>query len=187
MVYQNQVYPLVPRTQVILDKTKCTNKPHPSPSSTQTPPTNTSAPGSLATCNAIKRLVINTPINQCHTNPVCDTLDCTTMGYRSLYQILPCSNPPAVHVTLYNANNAVIFNRTITNSTSVPLPLNSKLVITVHHDKPDAIGLEVNRYSVMRHCSNILTWNYSTIIMANKSIHNIVHYLKQFYSFSKGL
>ena len=149
MVYQNQVYSLVPRTQVILDKTKCTTKPHPSPSLTQTPPTNTSAHDSLATCNAIKQLA--TQLNQCHTNSACDTLDCTTLGYRSLYQILPCSNPPAVHVTLYNTNNAVIFNRTITNSTSVSLPFNSKLVITVHHDKPDAIGLEVNRYSVTRH------------------------------------
>ena len=142
---------IIPYTEIPIDRCDCANVVCPTttyPPSTQTPPTSTSAPVSLATCNAIKQLA--NKLNQCHTNPACDTLDCSTLGYRSLYQILPCSNPPAVHVTLYNTNNAVIFNRTITNSTSVPLPLNSKLVITVHHDKPDAIGLEVNRYSVMR-------------------------------------
>ena len=149
--------PIIPYTEIPIDRCDCPNVVCPttsyslSPSSTQTPPTNTSAPGSLATCNAIKRLITDNLINKCHTNSACDTLDCTTLGYRSLYQILPCSNPPAVHVTLYNTNNTVIFNRTITNSTSVPLPFNSKLVITVHHDKPDAIGVEVNRYFVMRH------------------------------------
>ena len=119
-----------------------------SPSSTQTPPSNTSAPGSLTTCNAIKRLA--TQLSTCHANPACDTLDCTAGGYRSKYQILPCSNPPAVHVTLYNPNKAVIFNQTITNSTTVGLPFNSKLIITVHHDKPDAIGLEVSKCFITR-------------------------------------
>ena len=79
-----------------------------------------------------------------------DTLNCTTECYRSIYQILPCSNPPAVHVTLYNPNKVVIFNCTITNSTTVVQPLNSKLIITVHHNKPDAIGLEVSKCSITR-------------------------------------
>ena len=105
---------------------------------------------SLATCNSIKQLATNTTLNKCHTNPACDTLDCTTLGYRSKYQILPCSNPPALHVTLYNRNKDVIFNHTITNSTSVGLPLNSKLIIIVYHDKPDAIELEVSKCSIMR-------------------------------------
>ena len=70
--------------------------------------------------------------------------------YRSKYKILLCSIPPAVHVTLYNPNKTVIFNRTITNSTGMGLPLNSKFVIIVYHNKPDAIGLKVSRSSIMR-------------------------------------
>ena len=146
--------PIIPYTEIPINRSDCANVVCPtityplSSSSNQTPPTNTSAPGFLATCNAIKQLA--TQLSTCHANPACDTLNCTTLGYRSIYQILPCSNPPAVHVTLYNPDKVVIFNRTITNSTTVMLPLNSKLIITVHHDKLDAIGLEVSKCSITR-------------------------------------
>ena len=85
-------------------------------------------------------MAINT---YCRTNPACDTLDCIAQSYRSLYQILPCSNPPAVRVTAYDFEG-VVFNGVVTNYTNVSLPYYSKLMITVNHDKPDAIRLEVS-------------------------------------------
>ena len=112
-----------------MDKTNCTNETYPLPT-----------PISQVSCNAIKQVAINT---YCRTNPDCDTLDCITEGYGSLYQILPCSNPPAVHVIAYEFED-VIFNGVVTNYTNVSLPFDIELVITVNHDKPDAIGLEVS-------------------------------------------
>lgn len=85
-------------------------------------------------------------MRQCTTNRACDTLQCTTVGYRSSFQILPCNKPPGFHVTLYNPDGREIYNGIVTNSTVIPLSeaAGLYLVIIIKHNETDSIGIEVS-------------------------------------------
>ena len=137
MIAGSQSYRLIPETQIILDKSICTETPLPTASPT------TSSAISNETCESLKNIANRVNgLTKCTTNDVCDTLDCTTLGYDSHFQIKPCNNPPAVHATVYDPDGDLVYDRVLTNTTDIVIPGVGNLHVVIH-DTPDAIGLQV--------------------------------------------
>lgn len=137
-----QRYYLVPESQIILDKSHCgpninTTIPIPSP----TP----SSPTDPKICNALTSIA-NQPQSQCTTNAECDGLICNILNYyKGQFQILPCNDPPGLHVTLRDENNEIIYDNVITNTTTIPLSeaLELSLVVYFHKIRVDTLELQV--------------------------------------------
>ena len=147
LIFNNSAYRVVPRSQVILDKSKC-NMVTPSPTLT-TPTitpfiTPTPVPISSETCNKIRQIAASPTVRtSCTTNTRCDTVTCITLGYTSIIQILPCYNPPALYIVLKDQNQNVVVRKIVTNSTIIPIPRNViQLNVTLKH-KENRIGIEV--------------------------------------------
>lgn len=133
---------LVPESQIILDKTHCEVNVVPT-SPTAVPSPTSKAPTDPKICNALKNIAQNQP--QCTTNPDCDTVICNTLNYESQFQVLPCHDPPGLHVRVYDENNELIYDKIVTNSTEVPLSesLGISLMINFQSTGVDTLELEV--------------------------------------------
>ena len=80
----------------------------------------------------------------------CDGIECNIVGYKIQFQILPCRNPPGIHVTVYNFNNVLVYDEVITNTTQIGLSPRFGVVIIVHETKGfNSIGLEVSYLSII--------------------------------------
>ena len=126
-----------------MDKTHCDSNVAPTRSTTLPTPTPKS-PTDPKICNTLKNIAQSQP--QCTTNPDCDTVICKTLNYRSEFQVLPCHDPPGLHVRVYDENGELIYDQIVTNSTEVPLsePLGISLMINFHSTGVDTLELEVH-------------------------------------------
>ena len=119
------------------------------PSPTLTTPTitpfitSTPVPISSETCTKIKQIAANPMVGTCTTNTRCDTVTCTSLGYTSVIQILPCYNPPALYIVLKDQNQNVVVRKIVTSNTIISIPGSViQLDVTLKH-KENSIGIEV--------------------------------------------
>ena len=113
-LYSSSVVTVVPRQQVILDKTGCTP---PTPT-----PTQPGSPFTAATCARLQKTAANTGIIfTCSVEDGCTGLTCHGLNHRMDLTIIPCNTPPAFNVMLFNSSNALIYNKNITNQTTIPV------------------------------------------------------------------
>lgn len=134
-IVSNQVFHVVPQSQVILDKTNCTKM---GGASMTTPSIifPTPVPVSSETCAKLMELAAVSLSKDCSVNELCNTVSCNTFGYRSRFQILPCHDPPGFHVVLYDIDGSVFYNGIITNSTSIHLAFSQfNLLIVVRQNR----------------------------------------------------
>lgn len=145
---QKNWYEVIPNTQVILDYTKC---PHPpidnrSPAPLQ-PTINHKSQGiSPETCNALK--IVRDKINEndmatCELNANCDTITCeANKQYLVEFRLSPCEDPPTFHMVLSN-NEDILYEGTITETTSIPIMTMAKFTITLKH-REDSVNVKVS-------------------------------------------
>lgn len=87
-------------------------------------------------------------------------VECQMFGYHTVLTVLPCDTPPALRVVAQDAGGGVVFNRTLTQSQTIPIggaiPLT--LNVTVDHVNSETIVVEVR---VQHHITgvNIVGWN----------------------------
>lgn len=130
---------------MILDKESCDVPPP-----TVVPPSSTDSPSGISpeTCEGLKQFAnAASNLGTCDTNKQCNTVDCATInGDHMSLVILPCHDPPALHVTVTDSTGGVIYNGIITNRTEIPIGpdiFGVKFVILVH-DEPGDMAVEVS-------------------------------------------
>ena len=106
-----------------------------------------------STCADLQRLADSGSGIMCSRNPECNELRCnvTHPNIRSLVRratltLLPCNQPAAAQLVLYNSFNTVILNQTQDRTTSHPfgnLLLSVQLMVTVEHPTGSQIRLGV--------------------------------------------
>ena len=116
----------IPKTQIIIDKSKCVVPSSPT-SASQTPiPSQTVVEGNQQTCKALKDIRDQTNDGilgtECTVNRECDTLKCTNsfLGGSGSFQPKPCLDPPGIHVTII-VENETIYDKDISNTTRIPV------------------------------------------------------------------
>lgn len=125
----------------------------------------TTAPGSQATttpslsetCRALDTLRDNAQSLSCNRNDQCDTVYCTVTDstVRAFVSaanltLLPCNQPPAVRLTVYNPSGGVVLDRVISQSETLSLPQGTTLSVTLNQ-LTNAIG-----FGVSGHANDIL-------------------------------
>lgn len=91
-------------------------------------------------CEDFMTIVANNP--RCMTNPMCTEVSCPIPGYTVGFRVLPCNIPPAIFLSVLDANDTVIFAQVIDRTQKVPLVVGTALLVTVTQ-LMNAIGVEV--------------------------------------------
>ena len=104
-----------------------------------------SPPLSSETCEAqqeISDATKDSPIGSCEVTLNCSTLICSTSdGNTADLELLPCNDPPGIHVIFFDTDNNVVYDEILTETTTIPLGANS-LVLYITQ-LPDGIGIKV--------------------------------------------
>ena len=108
------------------------------------------SPSTDQTCSAMESIAQDAEIASdgltCFTNPPCSEVDCAVdTGEELQFIVLKCNDPPAIQLLLKNKDNAVVYDRTFTQSEFATLVTggNRKIlnITLTHSDK--AIGVQV--------------------------------------------
>lgn len=108
-----------------------------------------------STCTDLQRLASRASSGiSCNRNSQCSQLQCDvtqaiirTYISRATLTLLPCNQPPAVRLVLYNPSNAVIVNRTFDSTTTLTLANGVlSVTVTVQHPTSSSLRLGVNMY-----------------------------------------
>lgn len=105
-------------------------------------------------CEAVKMIAEGTTsgipalIAVCTVQPGCAKLQCNTQdsGYANL-TFHPCSMPPSIYVSMYNTNDELTFNQSLTPRTApYVIPLGSKTLTFTVQQTADGISIKVMNY-----------------------------------------
>ena len=106
-----------------------------------------------STCTDLQRLADSGSGIVCSRNPECNELRCNVthlnipaLVHRATITVLPCNQPAAAQLVLYNSNNTVILNETQDRTASHPFGnnlLSVQLMVTVEHPTGSQIRLGV--------------------------------------------
>ena len=136
-----QWYQIIPKTQIILDKSSCIDPNIVSTTMTvdATPSPSPMLAVSPETCQAIEDIRDTTndgAFATCTVNNVCDTLTCVSLNeYTTSFQLLQCLRPPGIHFVMYDSNNK-IYDDIIRNTTQIPIgSTSSTLILTLEHNE----------------------------------------------------
>ena len=123
----------------------------PTPYTPQVTPVSTAPYG--PTCNALDIVVAHARFMDCARNDQCDTVNCTITwsqfdGTLLSLTILPCRDPPGVHVVIIRPNSDVILDK-VYDHTVTDINLFSGATLDVTLDQLNfTIGIEVNQWQI---------------------------------------
>lgn len=107
----NNTVVVIPRQQIILDKTSCAVATEPT-----APPSN--SPITAETCATLENIAHTIQFLQCSVNDQCSGMVCNAFSHRSVIQLLPCHNPPGFSVRVYDPSESLLYNQTVTKDTT---------------------------------------------------------------------
>jgi len=103
------------------------------------------------TCGALQFISLSRSVANnvsCETNEVCDGLEClvdvfgTGVQFPVLATVMPCNQPPAIHIAFTEPGGRVIQERTTSKNTTIKI---FNFEVRVRLDQlPNAIGLRVS-------------------------------------------
>ena len=117
------------------------------------------------TCDALDLVVANARSMDCTRNDECDTVNCTVTqerfdGISLTLTILPCRDPPGVHVVVREPDSDIILDDVYDHTvTGIDLGSPATLDVTVDQLNITLIGLKVGKIYIMRTCA------YNSLLM----------------------